>query len=79
MTTTTRQNNLILAEDWTRIYQTFKNADFKSYDFENLRRVMVAYIKENYPEDFNDFIESSESDDSPVSSVSSVKLFSFIN
>jgi hypothetical protein len=60
MTTTTRQNNLILAEDWTRIYQTFKNADFKSYDFENLRRVMVAYIKENYPEDFNDFIESSE-------------------
>lgn len=60
MTTTTRQNNLILAEDWTRIYQTFKNADFKSYDFENLRRVMINYIKENYPEDFNDFIESSE-------------------
>lgn len=60
MTTTTRQNNLILAEDWTRIYQTFRNADFKSYDFENLRRVMIAYLKENYPEDFNDFIESSE-------------------
>jgi len=60
MTTTTRQNNLILAEDWTRIYQTFKNADFKSYDFENLRRVMIEYLKENYPEDFNDYIESSE-------------------
>jgi len=60
MTTTTRQNNLILAEDWTRIYQTFRNADFKSYDFENLRRVMVDYLRENYPEDFNDFIESSE-------------------
>jgi len=60
MTTTTRQNNLILAEDWTRIYQTFRNADFSSYDFENLRRVMINYIKENYPEDFNDFIESSE-------------------
>ena len=60
MTTTTRQNNLILAEDWTRIYQTFRNADFKSYDFENLRRVMVEYLRENYPEDFNDFIESSE-------------------
>jgi hypothetical protein len=60
MTTTTRQNNLILAEDWTRIYQTFKNADFKSYDFENLRRVMIAYLRENYPEDFNDYIESSE-------------------
>ena len=60
MTTTTRQNNLILNEDWTRIYQTFKNADFKSYDFENIRRVMIEYIRENYPEDFNDYIESSE-------------------
>lgn len=60
MTTTSRQNNLILNEDWTRIYQTFKNADFKSYDFENLRRVIIAYLRENYPEDFNDYIESSE-------------------
>ena len=60
MTTTTRQNNLVLAEDWKRIYQTFKNADFKSYDFENLRRVMITYLRENYPEDFNDYIESSE-------------------
>lgn len=60
MTTTTRQNNLILNEDWTRVYQTFKNADFKSYDFENLRRVIITYLRENYPEDFNDYIESSE-------------------
>ena len=60
MTTTARQNNLILNQDWTRIYQTFKNADFKSYDFENLRRVMITYLRENYPEDFNDYIESSE-------------------
>ena len=60
MTTTSRQNNLILNEDWTRVYQTFKNADFKSYDFENLRRVIITYLRENYPEDFNDYIESSE-------------------
>jgi hypothetical protein len=60
MTTTSRQNNLILNEDWKRIYQTFKNADFKSYDFENLRRVIITYLRENYPEDFNDYIESSE-------------------
>jgi len=60
MTTTTRQNNLLLNQDWTRIYQTFKNADFKSYDFENLRRVILTYLRENYPEDFNDYIESSE-------------------
>jgi hypothetical protein len=60
MTTTTRQNNLILNQDWTRIYQTFRNADFKSYDFENIRRVIITYLRENYPEDFNDYIESSE-------------------
>ena len=60
MTTTSRQNNLILNQDWTRIYQTFKNADFKSYDFENLRRVIITYLRQNYPEDFNDYIESSE-------------------
>ena len=60
MTTTTRFNNLILNQDWKRIYQTFKQADFTSYDFENIRRVIINYIRENYPEDFNDYIESSE-------------------
>lgn len=60
MSTTGRQNNLFLAEDWRKIYQTFKNADFSSYDFENLRRVMIQYLREKYPEDFNDYIESSE-------------------
>ncbi len=60
MSATDRQNRLLVAEDWKRIYQTFQNADFQSYDFENLRRVMISYIRENYPEDFNDYIESSE-------------------
>lgn len=60
MSSTDRQNSLLVAQDWTRIYQTFRNADFKSYDFENLRRTMISYIRENYPEDFNDYIESSE-------------------
>ena len=60
MSTTDRQNRLLLAEDWKRVYQSFRNADFQSYDFENLRRTMINYLRENYPEDFNDYIESSE-------------------
>ena len=60
MATTDRQNRLLVAEDWRRIYQAFQQADFKSYDFETLRRTMVAYLQENYPDDFNDFVESSE-------------------
>jgi hypothetical protein len=60
MAITTRQTGLLVAEDWTKIYQTFRNADFKSYDYENLRKSMVDYLRLYYPEDFNDFIESSE-------------------
>ena len=60
MSSTDRQNRLLVAEDWKRIYQSYRNADFQSYDFDNLRRVMINYIRENYPEDFNDYIESSE-------------------
>ena len=60
MSSTERQNRLLLAEDWKTIYQSFKYADFQSYDFDNLRRTMINYIRQNYPEDFNDYIESSE-------------------
>jgi hypothetical protein len=60
MASTNRQNKLLAAEDWKKIYQTFKNADFQSYDFDNLRRTMISYLRDNYPEDFNDYIESSE-------------------
>lgn len=60
MASVDRQNRLIVAEDWKKIYQSFRNADFQSYDFDNLRRTMITYLRENYPEDFNDYIESSE-------------------
>ena len=60
MATTERQNRLLVAEDWRKIYTAFQQADFKSYDFETIRRTMVSYLQENYPDDFNDFIESSE-------------------
>jgi hypothetical protein len=60
MSATDRQNRLLVAEDWKRIYQSYRNADFKSYDFDNLRRTMINYLRQNYPEDFNDYIESSE-------------------
>lgn len=53
-------SKLLVAEDWKKIYQSFRNADFQSYDFETLRRTMITYLQENYPEDFNDFIDSSE-------------------
>ena len=54
------KSQLLVAEDWTKIYQSFRNADFQSYDFDTLRRTMITYLRETYPEDFNDYIDSSE-------------------
>jgi hypothetical protein len=60
MAAITRQTNLLVQEDWKKLYESFQNADFQSYDFETLRKSMIDYIKTYYPEDFNDFLESSE-------------------
>ena len=53
-------SQLLVTEDWKKIYQSFRNADFQSYDFESIRRILISYLQENYPEDFNDYIDSSE-------------------
>lgn len=60
MAITTRQNSLLVNQDWVKIYESFRNADFTSYDFQTLRKAMIDYLRLYYPEDFNDFIESSE-------------------
>lgn len=60
MAQNTRQTNLLVQQDWTKVYQSFTNADFTSYDFETLRNSMINYLKTYYPESFNDFLESSE-------------------
>ena len=60
MAQTTRQSNLLVQQDWTKVYQSFTNADFTSYDFETLRSSMISYLQTYYPETFNDFLESSE-------------------
>ena len=60
MTIPSTNTKLLVTEDWTKLYKSFRNADFQSYDFETIRRVLISYLQENYPEDFNDFIDSSE-------------------
>jgi hypothetical protein len=60
MAKTTRQTAIFGVEDWKRLYQTYREADFQSYDFETLRKSFVDYLRLYYPESFNDYIESSE-------------------
>ena len=56
----TRQDVLFDAEDYTAVYQSFAQANFKAYDFDTIKSAMVDYIRLNYPEDYNDWIQSSE-------------------
>ena len=60
MAKTTRQTAIFGVEDWKQIYQTYREADFQSYDFETLRKSFVDYLRLYYPETFSDYIESSE-------------------
>lgn len=60
MATSSRQSSLFGVNDWKQVYQTFREADFKSYDYETLRKSFIDYLRLYYPETFNDYIESSE-------------------
>ena len=55
-----RQNNLFAAEDWKVAYKAYSKIDFQAYDFNTIKSAMVEYIRTNFPENFNDYIESSE-------------------
>ena len=57
---TLRQSAIFGVEDWKRLYQTYREANFQSYDFETLRKIFIDYIRLYYPETFNDYVESSE-------------------
>jgi hypothetical protein len=60
MATSSRQSALFGPNDWKTIYQTFREADFRSYDYETLRKSFIDYLRLYYPETFNDYVESSE-------------------
>ena len=60
MASVNRQNNLFAAEDWKVAYKAFSKVDFQAYDFDTIRSALVDYIKINFPENFNDYTESSE-------------------
>jgi len=60
MSQSIRQSNLFAGEDFTKAYLAFKNVDFQAYDFDTIKSALVEYIRTYYPEDFNDYVESSE-------------------
>lgn len=55
-----RQSRLFAAEDYTAVYESYVNANFQAYDFDTIRDSMTDYIRTNYPENYNDWVESAE-------------------
>lgn len=48
------------AETWDKLYESFDQVNFSSFDYDTIKESLIQYMKTYYPEDFNDFIETSE-------------------
>jgi hypothetical protein len=48
------------AESWERVHEVFSQITFTSFDFNTIKNSLLDYVKLYFPEDFNDYIESSE-------------------
>jgi len=55
-----RQSDLFTGNDWQVIYRAFTNINFNASDPASINTALREYIKRHYPENFNDWIESSE-------------------
>jgi len=60
MSESIRQSNLFAAEDYQKVFKAYSFIDYTAYDFDTLKQALINYIQSYYPEDFNDYIESSE-------------------
>src|SRR5690625_2442734 len=49
-----------IAEKWERAYDVFQQINFKAWDYKSIKEYLLDYVKLYFPEDFNDYIESSE-------------------
>jgi hypothetical protein len=49
-----------VAESWQAVYQAYQNVNFTAFDYQTIKQSLIDYIKLYFPENFNDFIESSE-------------------
>ena len=60
MSASVRQSELFAGNDWTAIYKAFTNVNLNAFDYNSILQSMVQYIKQNYPEVFNDWTDNDE-------------------
>jgi len=63
--------NISRAEAWERAHEVFTQINFNAFDYNTIKESLLDYMKLYYPEDFNDYIESSEF-------IALVELFSYV-
>lgn len=59
------------AESWERVYEAYQNINFTAFDYDTVKSSLVDYIRLYFPENFNDYVESSEF-------VAILELFSYV-
>lgn len=55
-----RQSNLFTAENWSAVYESFREINLQAYDFATIKDSMIDHIRTVYPDDFNDWINNQE-------------------
>ncbi len=55
-----RNSNLFASEDYKKVFKAYSFIDYTAYDYDTLKQALINYVQTYYPEDFNDYIESSE-------------------
>jgi hypothetical protein len=60
MSTIARQQALLVAEAWQDLYNNQAYVNFQAYTQDNLLNAILNYVRVNYPDSFNDWINNSE-------------------
>lgn len=60
MSISVRQSELFAGQDWQVLYRAFTQINFNASDPNTINEAMRAYLAQNYPENFSDWIASSE-------------------
>lgn len=60
MSTIARQQALLVAEAWQNLYANQSYVNFQAYTQDNLLNAILNYVRVNYPDSFNDWINNSE-------------------
>lgn len=63
---------LYAAETWEKVYKAFDQINFTAYDYDAVKQSLLDYLKFQYPENFNDYVESSQL-------IAIVEMFAYIS